>query len=57
MDDGATKVQEDESKRAECMGRWRHYWKWVWVGTTWTNRQRCSTCGKERVPERLQGKE
>lgn len=57
-DDGATKVPGEDAERAqrkaECMGLYRHYFKWVWEGPTWTNKIRCSTCGEVRVCERTQ---
>lgn len=55
-DDGSTKAPQDEAeamtKRAECMGRYRHAFKWLWEGGVWTNKVRCTTCGETRVRER-----
>lgn len=34
--------------RLECMGRWPHYWKWIWQDGVMTSRQHCSTCGTDR---------
>jgi hypothetical protein len=57
-DDGSTKAPQDEAeaaaKRAECMGRYKHSFKWVWEGATWTNKVRCTTCGEVQVRDRSQ---
>lgn len=47
QDEGATKVPEEEAALSECMGRWKHQWKWVWVNDVWTNSKVCGTCGLE----------
>ena len=43
--------RQEPIKPAECMDRFKHHWHWIWEGSRWTNRVRCSTCGLERVNE------
>jgi hypothetical protein len=33
---------------AECMGRYRHHFEWMWQGGIWLNRIKCMNCGEER---------
>ena len=49
--DGGTPLTEHEqaevnAKMAECMGRWKHAKVHVWDNGVWTNKLRCTTCGK-----------
>lgn len=48
--DGATVVPQHQptDTAPECMGRWKHAWKWRWVNGVWTNKMFCPTCGAER---------
>ena len=48
--DGSTKDPYAEQKStSECMGRWRHYFYWVWKDGKWTDYVRCQTCGYEKL--------
>lgn len=44
-----------EAKLGECMGRWKHTWRWVWDHGEWTHLARCTTCGELREIKRWQG--
>lgn len=46
------KPLEQSRNLAECMGKHRHHWQWVWEGPHWTNNQRCTTCGEVRVRQK-----
>lgn len=46
-DEGATKIPESETRLAECMGRWKHHWVWVWVNGELRHCE-CSTCGQPK---------
>lgn len=48
-DDGATKLPDDNMQAPECMGRYKHYWHWVWKDGQMTEDQTCSTCGAIRT--------
>lgn len=37
---------EADQRLAECMGRWKHAKVAVWEGGVWTDKRRCTTCGK-----------
>jgi hypothetical protein len=53
----APPVPADASEgTSECMGRFRHYFKWVWKGDVWTDTLVCSTCGTvKQKAERFPG--
>jgi hypothetical protein len=48
-DDGATKTSDENLQKPECMGRYKHYWNWVWSNDEITEQQTCSTCGEVRT--------
>lgn len=45
-DEGATKDPFKEDPHGKCMGRYKHYFSWVWENGQMTNRVKCNTCGK-----------
>jgi len=48
--DGATVDPYSEKPSTnECMGRFRHYWSWVWKDGKWTDTLRCQTCLTEKL--------
>lgn len=44
--DGSTKDPfASKQSASECMGRWRHYFHWLWKDGKWTDYVKCGTCG------------
>lgn len=41
-------TQSTEPPVAECLGRYRHHFEWMWSNGQWLDRIKCMNCGEER---------